>query len=228
VQLKKCEQELQQRKAELEAVHRTQLQAFEERWNSEDYLRKYTKPSATLLNLKAMEKSMVIARMFDQAKSLRRTAISTEKVETFDRQSAAIHEMMLDKARLLERHEREMQTMKTKCQQLFDIQKRQVEQDERPLINQVARFEKMLEDEKNGAAVDPPLMPWSVVTTPRKSTELSSARTAYKFSAYKTSAQNPKLKIQPLGAVMTAAAKPVRTIRVAATGPSRNARGGGD
>jgi hypothetical protein len=219
-QLKKCEQELQQRKAELEAGHRGQLQAFEERWNSEDFLRRYSKPSATLLNMKAMEKSMVVARMFDQAKAFRRAAVVTEKVETVDKQTVAVREMTVERARLIDRHEREMQTMKTKCSQLYDIEKRAIEQEERPLLSQVARVEKMLEDERNGAVTEPTLTVRSIVTTPRKSMGLVSARTAYRFSAYKATAQNAKLQIQPLGSVASAPAKPVRTIRVSSA-PSR-------
>jgi hypothetical protein len=214
--LKSCEQELQQRQTDLEVAHRTQMQAFEERWNSEEHLRRYTKPSPALLNMKAMEKSMVIAKMFDQAKALRRTASSREKAESSDRQTAAVYEMAVERLRLVERHDRELEALKMKSTMLYDMEKKEIEQEERPFINQIARLEKMLADEENGVVPDPPMTPWSISVTAKDATELMSARTAQRFSAFKTAPPGPKLKIQPLGPVASESPKSIRSIRVSA------------
>lgn len=157
--------------------------------------------------------------MFEQAKLIRKSDASTEKAVTSDRQEVARHEIALERQRILTRQEREMEHIKAKCNQLYGIAKKQIEVDERPLVAQIAPFAKMLEDLKGGAELDTVITPATVVTTQRASRELVSSRTTIKFSAYKSAAQNLKLKIQPMGAV-GAQPKRTRTIRVA-TSPSK-------
>jgi hypothetical protein len=201
--LKQTEADLRKRVSDLDLAHRNQLQAFERKWNSEDFLRRYTKPSPLLQQMKAMEKSMVMSRMFEQAKLLRRSAQSAEKVVTSDRQEAARQEMQLDKQRLLDRQTREMEVLKAKCNHLYEIAQNQIEQDERPTLSHIANLEKTLQGLRGTAELDSLRTAAKAVTqgSAALATELASARTVRRFSAYKSTAQNVKLKIQPMGSV---------------------------
>jgi hypothetical protein len=155
-----------------------------------------------LIHLKAVEKSMVVARMFDQAKLIRRSARSAERQETMERQDMARHKMMLEKQQIIDRQTREKAHLKSKCSELLDVGKKQIEIEERPFLPQVARFERVVEDLKSSAANEPLVTPSIAVTSPRQATsELVSARTVTKFAAYKVAPQNPKLRIQPMGPV---------------------------
>jgi type II secretory pathway pseudopilin PulG len=200
--LHEIQRDLKTRMADLDATHHEQMQAFEKKWNSEDFLRRYTKPTPQLIQLKAVEKSMVVARMFDQAKLVRRNAHSAEKQETLERQDMARHEMMLERQQIIDRHTREKSHLKSKCSELLDVGKRQIETEERPFLAHVARFERVVEELKSGAANEPLITPSIAVTSPgRACYELVSARTVKKFAAYKVAPQTPKLKIQPMGTV---------------------------
>jgi hypothetical protein len=207
-----CESDIEKRLKALEFVHRDELQAFEARWNSDDFLRRFSKPTPQLLNMKAMEKSMVIAKLFDQAKEMRRAASETEKGDTIDRQEMAFYEMNQERCNMLDRHQREKLLLEEKCSQLKEITRKQAEQDERPLRSMVGRLEKEIEELKAGMD-DPPITP-AIASTTKESTELISARTAYKFAAYRSAANGLKLKIRPMGAVASVS-KSVRRIRMA-------------
>jgi hypothetical protein len=220
--LKQTERDLLQRVKDLQVVHQQQLQAFEQKWNSDEFLRRYTKPSPQLLQMKAIEKSMVMSKMFDQAKLIRKSAVSTEKAVTSDRQEVARHEMALERQRIFARQEREIDQIKAKCNQLYNIAKKQIGVDERPMVAQIAHYEKMLEALSGVSEFDTVITPATVVTTQRASTQLASSRTIFKFSAYKSAAQNLKLKIQPMGAVR-AQPKRSQAIRVE-TSPSKKPR----
>jgi hypothetical protein len=167
-----------------------------------------------LIQLKAVEKPMVVARMFDEAKLIRRSAHATERLETIERQDMARHNMMLEKQQIIDRHTREKGHLKSKCSELLDVGKRQVETEERPFLAQVARFERVMEHLKSGTAHEPLITPSIAITSPgRAAYELVSPRTVRKFAAYKVAPQSPKLKIQPMGTV-GGVTKGSRAIRV--------------
>jgi hypothetical protein len=201
--LAKCDLDLQRRRAVLEAMHQSELDVFEARWNSEAFLRGYTKPSPQLLNMKAKEKSMVIARMFDQAKRMRTAAVGTEKLDTLERLRSALDDMQAERIRIIARHERESQTIATTTAQLREIAQREVGRNERPMLVTIARLERMVTDLEAGV-IEREARPATVIVQ-TNGYELVSSRTAYKFAAYRAAAQGIKLNIQPLGDVVSAA-----------------------
>jgi hypothetical protein len=111
--LAETNQSLKQKAADLESAHREELQIFEARWNSEEVLRRYSKPTPQLLNMKAMEKSMVISRMYDQAKQMRKVVFTIEKVDTTDRQKLMLDSMNEERIHMLDRHDRETREIPT-------------------------------------------------------------------------------------------------------------------
>jgi hypothetical protein len=216
--LAKCDQDMQKMTADLVAVQKSELDAFRERWNSEDFLRRYSKPSPQLLNMKAMEKSMVIARMFDMAKRTRKAAVGTERIDTVGRQESALDDMNRERIRILTRHNRESEINITKTAQLREITQREVQRNERPILANIARLKKMITDLKSGS-VEPDVRPATALVQPNGH-ELVSSRTAYKYAAYRRTAQGIKLKIQPLGDVPIAPGS-FRRVQLALSG-SRN------
>jgi hypothetical protein len=161
--------------------------------------------------MKAIEKSMVVSRMFDQAKGVRQTARACEKVETSERQDLARQEMELERARLLARQERELATLRAKCTQLLTVAKTQAEAEERPFKAQVAALEKTTQELRSSAPV-PAVSPLNVVASPRGD-DLITPRTVFRFSTFKLVPMNPKLKIQPMSS-MEAGPRKSRVIHV--------------
>ena len=208
------DEQLKKRLYDLSNQHEEEIQQFEKKWNSEDFLRRYTKPSGQLLQMKAIERSMVIARMFDQAKNVRKRASFTEKRESREQQDRAKREMDIERKRLIERQTREFDLLRLKCTQLMDVTKKQVEEEERPHIKKIRKLERAIEEIKNGKEL--PVRPATCIVTQRgSSAELVSARTTFKFSAYKAAGKCTKLRIQPLGPVSSAPRKS-RVLRVKA------------
>ncbi|OHT15635.1 hypothetical protein TRFO_14003 [Tritrichomonas foetus] len=195
---------LNQRKQALEDIHAEELRNLEEKWNNDDFLRRYSKPSTHLLQLKAIERSMVIAKMFDDAKTVRGRAEQLEKSETKDAQTRAEREMVIERQRLRDKQARETEHLKLKCDQLLNIVKKNLENGERPFRKRIEKLETIIAELKNGGNNDQKdkekVVPSMVLTTPRGSgNELLTARTAFKLSAYKAASQSMKLKIKPLG-----------------------------
>lgn len=64
-------------------MHRQELELseFDDYWADENNLRIFSKPSARLLNLRAQEKRLLIAKMFDEADQIKREADKLEKEE---------------------------------------------------------------------------------------------------------------------------------------------------
>lgn len=206
-QQKKKDQEenLRQKLYVLSEQHDQEIATFEKKWNSEDFLRRFTKPSSQLLQMKAIERSMVVAKMFDQAKTLRRTALFTERREANEQQQRAKKEMEQERQRMVDRQAREFETLQHKCHQLMEITMKQIETDERPCLRKIQRLERELDELKNGSvSVSAATARGGCVTERGPKAEknpLVSARTTFRYSAYKASTQSTKLKIQPLGAV---------------------------
>lgn len=204
-----------QRLAELNEKQEKDLLEFEQKWNNEDYLRRYTKPSTQLLQMKAMERSMVIAKMYDQAKMMRKSASIIEKRESTESQQRAKQEMVVERQRLVDKQNHEFLRFKEKCEQQIVVLKKNMTVDERPYLARISKIEREIIHLKTDQEI--PVLPNSVQTA-EVGEELLTSRTAYKFSAYKATAQNPKLKIKPLGQV-TKSTRKRRVIRLrAATG----------
>jgi hypothetical protein len=166
--------------------------------------------------MRAIEKSMVVSRMFDQAKALRQSSKLAERVETSERQDMARHEMDVERQRLLDRQERDLATLKGKCAQLLTVARKQVDTEERPLRAQLANLEKTAEDLRASPPVMP-VTPFNVSTTPRdQDNELITPRTVFRFSTFKLIPMNPKLKIQPMS-TMEGGGRKSRVIRVKAS-----------
>lgn len=191
----------------LKEVHDAEMQQLEEKWNSEEFLRKFTKPSAGLLELKAVERSMVIAKMFDKAKQVRERAEQLQKIESKEQQKRATEEMKIERKRLRERQKRETQTLQEKCDQILLVVKKTMQKEESPYKARIEKLEKLVADLKSGndnrgKTIVPSMVQANAVSSPRaKGNELVTARTAFKLSAYKATAQSMKLNIKPLGCI---------------------------
>lgn len=200
--LKEEEEALNQRIVSLQEIHEAEMRQFEEKWNNEDFLRRFSKPSSSLLQLKAVERSMVIAKMFDEAKVVKSRAEQLEKVETKQKQNRAEEEMKVDRKRFLDRQKKEMTSLREKCDNLLIIAKKNMEKEESPYKARISRLENIVAELKNGTEKNCKIVPSMIHTSPRGTrNELLTAKTAFKFSAYKVTSQSMKLKIKPLGCV---------------------------
>jgi hypothetical protein len=136
-----------------------------------------------------------------------------EKAETSERQDMAFHEMEVDKRRLLDKHDRDLSTLKAKCTQLLSVARKQAETEERPLKAMIANLEKTVDDLRGARPVSM-VTPANVSMAARDpDDELITPRTVFRFSTYKLMPLNPKLKIQPMSA-MEGSGRRSRVIRV--------------
>ena len=196
--LKKEEENLQGRCANLQKLHDQEISDFESKWNSEDYLRRYSKPSPKFLQLKAVERSMVITRMFDQAKQMRTSSRTLEKRETCDAQDRARKIMITEKTRIKSRQDKEFEDFQEKCDKIIETLKNSMKKDEIPYKNRIASLERMIENLKvSSSKTVPMVLPLPKNSSDGTSTELLTSRTAFKYSAYKAQTYNYKLNIQP-------------------------------
>ena len=197
--IKEEQYQIMEKQKQLDEIHKGEMKLLEEKWNNEGFLRRFSKPSPNLLQIKAIEKSMVIAKMFDNAKTTRNRADQLEKAETRDAQARAESDMKLERDRLLSKQEKEKESLKEKSQQQLNLLKRDLENNERPYKNRIEKLENLIANLKNGTEKREVIPSIFLQSRDINHGELLSPRTALKLSAYKASAQGMKLKIKPLG-----------------------------
>ena len=106
-----------------------------------------------------------------------------------------------------EKQKRETQTLQEKCDQILLVVKKTMQKEESPYKSRIEKLEKLVADLKSGndnrgKTIVPSMVQSNAVSSPRaKGNELVTARTAFKLSAYKATAQSMKLNIKPLGSI---------------------------
>jgi hypothetical protein len=89
-----------------QAVFR-QLVRFEEKWNNEEFLLRYVKPSSHLLQVKKIEHSLILAKDFGKAEDDRLQVESLEKAESESAQRRAEEGMQSEHRAFLQKQESE-------------------------------------------------------------------------------------------------------------------------
>ena len=217
--IKETEDSCQERIRQVIEQQETELEDFDAQWNDENYLRKFSKPSPLLLQLKAQERSMVLAKLYDRAKDIRRRSAQIEAEDTRNAQSRAMHEMTLQKKNLTNRQNSELELIHKKCLEQLDILRRQKAIEEKPYLNRIKKLQNQLDYLQNSGPSQnkQTIMIQTGQFTGAKAQErdLPSVRaTSRLILARKEGSFAPKLNIKPLGQVTTARERKQRTIRV--------------
>ena len=217
--MKETEDSCQERIKQVIEQQEAELEDFDAQWNDENYLRKFSKPSPLLLQLKAQERSMVLAKLYDRAKDIRRRSAQIEAEDTRNAQSRAMHEMIIQKKNLTKKQDYELELIHKKCLEQLDIAKRQRAVEEKPYLNRIKKLQNQLEYLQN---TDPAQNKQTIMIQTGQFTgakaqerDLPSVRaTSRLIIARKEGSFAPKLNIKPLGQVTTARERKQRTIRV--------------
>ncbi|OHS92751.1 hypothetical protein TRFO_12299 [Tritrichomonas foetus] len=101
-------QECGEKMMNLIEIHETQIKEFIQFYNNIDNLRKYSKPSSTLLQIRAKERYNVLSHRYTDAKAMKIAAARIEKEETLKAQETAEFEIINRKKKLIEQQNKEV------------------------------------------------------------------------------------------------------------------------
>jgi hypothetical protein len=217
--IKEAEEQCKERIRKVFEAHEEELNAFDEKWNDENYLSRFAKPSPHLLQLKAQERSMVLAKLFHRAKEMRRESALIEAQDTKNAQKRAIDEMKIQKKNMTTRQDTELECINNKCMEQLDIIKRQKSIEERPYRKRIKKLEIQLEDlQRNDGNQFKQVTYYQAQqftsrTVPER--EYPSVRATSRILMSRKKEVPPKLAIKPLGQV-TLNERKKRNIRVKA------------
>lgn len=171
--------------------HIQELEDFENKWNDDDFLRKFTKPSAELLALKDRERRLARAKLFSEAKIFRQKATELEIYETKVAQERAYNEMKTQKAALIQRQAKEMELCMDSAAKNYEIVVKKRKDVEEEQMRKIEAIQKRTQD---GAFVKVGYTP----STARAMTSLSATR---KLIGLNRNQEIPRLCIKKLGSV---------------------------
>ena len=127
-----------QRVNELEAEHNAQIEEFEKRWADPNYLTQFNKPSQQLLNLRQVEQTLAMSKLFERAQQTKIRADKLQKEEVAEAQKRAVAVMRNEFDTMEAKQKREME-----C--LLQYTKRNVEFMEQERARQVRPLEHIIE-----------------------------------------------------------------------------------
>lgn len=223
---------LDQKKDEIIQNQETELDQFESKWNDEEFLRKFTKPSSSLIAKQSLQHSYVLMKDFDRAEELKNEIESMEKSESRVAQNKAENEMLKEQKKLIEKHQNEIDSFNQFSKRQIDIIKSRQEVKLEPLIARKKKLEIECNSLKKLRAeqLNSPSLPSiqfranSSLNSPSPSSRLSTKtpsygsrsglanpalesvmtpRTLQRYSSYKTRIVNPKITLKPLGKIIT-------------------------
>jgi len=201
---KQIEKELiaqQSRRDAIIAIQNTELDSFEEQWNNEEYLRKFAKPSAKLLQLRNVERTFVMMKEFDKADGVRKEIEEMEREESQIAQSRAEDTMKRYQKKLLEKHGSELQQFDLVCRRSMEVLQKNNNMKRDSILARQAKLSIELETLKKRK---PSLLPPLVTPSNQKESQeqVITPRTAQRYNVYKAVTRNPKITVKPLGSFM--------------------------
>lgn len=197
------ERDLQkQRRITLKETQREEFDNFEYKWNDPEFLKIFEKPSAGLLHLKKMERSLVLTKAFDQAEQLHRRAVELEKEECAAAQRRAYAEMSKEREKILAKHEQELAVFDQHAKRNVDIIIRNEDIKIRSLMVRKEKLESemVVMKEKKKKHIRPLIGTMPQVAGARPESVMT-PRTAQRYSIYKAQERSPHLTVKPLGNV---------------------------
>ena len=128
-------QEADERQKKLEECHRKELEEFEQRWGSEDYMSQFSKASPSLLQLRQRQKIQALSKDFTGAKQTKELADQLQKQEEIENEKIAILTMKKQYAQMIEKQRNESECAKENWERhkkfLLDEKERKLKQIDR-------------------------------------------------------------------------------------------------
>lgn len=224
--------DLDQKKDEIICNQENELDEFERKWNNEEFLRKFTKPSSFLISKQSIQHSYILMKDFDRAEELKNEIESMEKLESKEAQNKAETEMLKEQNKLIEKHQNEIISFNQFAKRQIEIIKGRQETKLEPLIARKRKLEIECNSLKKLRAnqINSPSLPSiqyktnSCLNSPSPSSRLNNKTPAYgmrsnhaisslesvmtprtvqRYSSYKNQIVNPKLTLRPLGKIIS-------------------------
>ena len=96
---------------ELENEHQTQVDEFEKKWADPNFTTQFNKPSQRVLNLRQIEQTLAIAKLFDRAKEVKLQADDLQKRDLEEARRNAVVTMRKEFEVLDQKQKREMECL---------------------------------------------------------------------------------------------------------------------
>jgi hypothetical protein len=203
-----------ERRRQIDQQHEQELIRFEDKWNNEDFLLRFAKPSGFLLEVKKIERTLVISKDFEKAESYRKQAAALELAESGSAQQRAEREMKICHERLLQRQAIELDFFEDACLRAKFRFNAQREMAFSKLKVRQMSVQTEIERKRNSRETLPPLVPG--VGAIGSESPIMTPRTVQRFSAYKTCENRPKIVVKPLGPITKKLGNRLRGIKLIA------------
>ena len=192
-QLREAENE---RLARLERQHERERSEFEEQWARPETTATYSKPSAQLLQVRKMQKSMAIAHKFEEAKKLKATGDQMQREESVVASQKAVGAMKVAYQQLIDKQEREMDCFMANGYR--KLQTLETERDKKLQANEKLRnqLDTRIKGPKVPRRPPVPIPDLAPADTRGSVTGVISTRTRSQLAVYKKSPETTRLQIQ--------------------------------
>lgn len=165
----------------LDAKHESDLKQFDQKWEDPNNLRLFSKPSQQLLQMRKVERTLVLQRSYQKASLTRKQADKIEKSETKINQQKALLDMKFQREKIIEQQDKERETIEIKIRQRMSVLNMKMRQDLEVLEKRVKKLEILMHQAKSGR-VDivnrPQTPPAECKLTPRTSSKLVEFRSS--------------------------------------------------
>ena len=200
---------MEQKGKEVEALkqkHQEKIQNFIQKWEQEDALIEFTKPSVSLMILRDREKNMILTKNFEIAHDLKKQGDILEKEETMKAQVAAQAALQKERNEIEFENRKEMQELNNKInRKCIKIEKERASK-VNPLLT---RLKKLKTDKESGYFPEPKAEQTDVETEcARNPMALTTPRTRAKFCRFRQQAIIKKLPMKGVKANFVAKEMP--------------------
>ena len=192
-QLREAENERLDR---LERQHEKERSEFEEQWARPETTTTFSKPSAQLLQVRKMQKSMAIAHKFEEAKKLKATGDQMQREESVVASQKAVGAMRVAYQQLIDKQEREMDCFMANGYR--KLQTLETERDKKLQANEKLRnqLDTRIKGPKVPRRPPVPIPDLAPADTRGSVTGIISTRTRSQLAMYKKSPETTRLQIQ--------------------------------
>ncbi|OHS94268.1 hypothetical protein TRFO_39536 [Tritrichomonas foetus] len=203
------------RRLAIKVNHSTELEEFEAKWNDPEYLRIFEKPSSRLLQLKKMERSMVLSKMYDKAAVVHQKIKEAEKAESSESQLRAIFEMKKQQKKILMKQKQELDVFEQHCERNINLIQRNQEIKMKSILSRKTKLETEMGMIKDGHKNSLPVIGVMPPTPNGKIESSMTPRTAQRYSSFKAINKGPHISVKPLGNLF-----PKKLLRLARSAPA--------
>lgn len=192
-QFKEAENERLQK---LEEQHEQERAEFEEQWARPETTASFTKPSAGLLQVRKMQKSMAIAHKFEEAKRLKAAGDQMQREESVVASQKAVATMKVAYQQLIDKQEREVECFMANGYR--KLQTLESERDRKLQANEKLRtqLDTRIKGPKVPRRPPVPLPDLQPVETRGSVTGIISTRTRSQLAVYKKSPETTRLEVR--------------------------------